>query len=83
MDCFPDVATGLQGDFYGNALPRLNRDYGSKIETNKFLIEVEYVQRKGRNTCSYLTMRARSLEAQAYEIREYLTTQTIAANQPS
>ena len=63
--------TGMQADFYKNAFSRLNRDYGSKIETNKLKIEVEYSQRKGRNTCSYLTVRARAIESQAYEIRKY------------
>lgn len=60
--------TGMMAAYYSNAFQRLNRDYGSTIDINKLEIEVEYTQRKGRNTCSYLTAKAKANETQTYSI---------------
>ena len=56
--------------YYRNALHRLKRDYQSTVDINKLQIDVAYTQRKGPNTCSYLTALARAKEEMIFDIRE-------------
>ena len=57
--------------FYRNVFLRLNRDYGSKIDTDLLEIGVEFTQTRERNACSFLTMKATAKEPQRYNIRGY------------
>lgn len=60
--------TGYMAPYYRNALHRLKRDYQSTIDIDKLQIDVAYTQRKGPNTCSYLTALARAKEEMTFDI---------------
>lgn len=60
--------TGISAFLYLNAIWRMNREYGSNIDTDKLELEAKFVHRPDSNTTSCVLLRARAKEDQSYDI---------------
>ena len=63
-------------DFYKNSFWRLNRDYGSEIDTDSLDIDVDYIQRNEANFCSYVTVMAKATAQKTHYIRKIHKSET-------
>ena len=57
--------------YYLNGLWRLNREYGSDIDTTKLELEAKFVKRTETTATSYVWVRAKAKEHQSCDIRMY------------
>lgn len=60
--------TGISADLYLNAITRLNKEYGSDINTDSLKLEAEYIQTKTPEDTSYVRLFGTSLEPQQHRI---------------
>ncbi|XP_060065963.1 histidine N-alpha-methyltransferase-like [Ylistrum balloti] len=60
--------TGISADLYRNAINRLNREYGSSINTATLVLEAEYIHNDRPEETSYVTLCGVSQEKRTHDI---------------
>ena len=66
--------SGISAPLYLNGIWRLNREYGSNIDTRKLDLEMKFIKNSEPNATSYVQIRVKAREALSYNIRKYITT---------
>ena len=57
--------------FYHNGFWRLNREYGSNVDTRKLELQAKFVKNTETTATSYVWVRAKAKEKQSCDIRMY------------